>query len=130
VAVDGQKGSDERVEHWESPPLRLKITNLSRPNGGSLETDQELANHADSRTTRLYDRRATRMELEEIVRIRYSAAHPIQSSSSWCAEKAYRLKKLDHTRHAQETTWANLTSLFFAVKTQLAAYHPMMIFLD
>ncbi len=40
-------------------------------NGGSLETAQELANHADSRTTRLYDRRATRLELEEIVRIRY-----------------------------------------------------------
>ena len=40
-------------------------------NGGSLETAQELANHADSRTTRLYVRRATRMELEEIVRIRY-----------------------------------------------------------
>lgn len=40
-------------------------------NGGSLETAQELANHADSRTTRLYDRRATRMELEEIVRIRF-----------------------------------------------------------
>lgn len=40
-------------------------------NGGSLETAQELANHADSRTTRLYDRRASRMELEEIVRIRF-----------------------------------------------------------
>lgn len=40
-------------------------------NGGSLEIAQELANHADSRTTRLYDRRATRMELEEIVRIRF-----------------------------------------------------------
>ncbi len=40
-------------------------------NGGSLETAQELANHADSRTTQLYDRRATRIELEEIVRTRY-----------------------------------------------------------
>ncbi|MBX3096223.1 MAG: tyrosine-type recombinase/integrase [Fimbriimonadaceae bacterium] len=40
-------------------------------NGGDLETAQQLANHADSRTTKLYDRRATRMELEEIVRIRY-----------------------------------------------------------
>jgi len=40
-------------------------------NGGSLETAQQLANHADSRTTKLYDRRATRLELEEIVRIRY-----------------------------------------------------------
>lgn len=40
-------------------------------NGGALETAQELANHADSRTTRLYDRRATRVELAEIVRIRF-----------------------------------------------------------
>ncbi|WP_445300683.1 tyrosine-type recombinase/integrase [Microcoleus sp. B7-D4] len=40
-------------------------------NGGSLETAQQLANHADSRTTKLYDRRTTQLELEEIVRIRY-----------------------------------------------------------
>jgi site-specific recombinase XerD len=40
-------------------------------NGGDLETAQQLANHADSRTTKLYDRRATRLELEEIVRIRF-----------------------------------------------------------
>lgn len=40
-------------------------------NGGSLDVAQQLANHADSRTTKLYDRRATRMELEEIVRIRF-----------------------------------------------------------
>lgn len=40
-------------------------------NGGSLESAQQLANHADSRTTKLYDRRATRFELEEIVRIRF-----------------------------------------------------------
>lgn len=40
-------------------------------NGGSLETAQQLANHADSRTTKLYDRRASRLELDEITRIRY-----------------------------------------------------------
>jgi len=40
-------------------------------NGGNLEVAQQLANHADSRTTKLYDRRATRLELEEIVRIRF-----------------------------------------------------------
>lgn len=40
-------------------------------NGGSLEVAQNLANHADSRTTKLYDKRATKLELEEIVRIRY-----------------------------------------------------------
>lgn len=40
-------------------------------NGGTLETAQQLANHADSRTTKIYDRRAAKLELEEIVRIRY-----------------------------------------------------------
>jgi len=40
-------------------------------NGGDLETAQQLANHVDSRTTKLYDKRATRLELEDIVRIRY-----------------------------------------------------------
>jgi site-specific recombinase XerD len=35
-------------------------------NGGSLETAQQLANHADSRTTKLYDRSASLLELEEI----------------------------------------------------------------
>jgi integrase len=40
-------------------------------NGGSLETAQQIADHADSRTTKLYDRRATRLELSEIARIKY-----------------------------------------------------------
>lgn len=40
-------------------------------NGGSLETAQQLANDADSRTTKIYDRRSSKLELEEIVRIRY-----------------------------------------------------------
>jgi integrase/recombinase XerD len=40
-------------------------------NGGQLETAQRIAGHADSRTTKGYDRRATRLELEEITRIRY-----------------------------------------------------------
>lgn len=39
--------------------------------GGSLETAQQIANHADSRTTKLYDRRANRLELSEIARINY-----------------------------------------------------------
>jgi hypothetical protein len=37
----------------------------------SLEMAQQLANHADSRTTKLYDRRATKLELEEVTRIRF-----------------------------------------------------------
>lgn len=40
-------------------------------NGGQLETAQRIAGHADSRTTKGYDRRATRLELSEIVRVSY-----------------------------------------------------------
>jgi len=40
-------------------------------NGGNLETAQQLANHADSRTTKLYDRRTSHLELSEIARISY-----------------------------------------------------------
>lgn len=40
-------------------------------NGGQLETAQRIARHADSRTTKGYDRRATRLELNEIARVRY-----------------------------------------------------------
>jgi integrase/recombinase XerD len=40
-------------------------------NGGALETAQQIAGHADSRTTKLYDRRLQGIELDEITRIRY-----------------------------------------------------------
>ncbi len=40
-------------------------------NGGQLETAQRIAGHADSRTTKGYDRRATRLEIGEIVRVSY-----------------------------------------------------------
>jgi len=40
-------------------------------NGGQLETCQLLMGHADSRTTKLYDRRAVQATLADIERIRY-----------------------------------------------------------
>jgi site-specific recombinase XerD len=40
-------------------------------NGGTLERAQWMAGHADSRTTKLYDRRNDRATLEDIERIRY-----------------------------------------------------------
>jgi len=40
-------------------------------NGASLEVAQWLAGHADSRTTKLYDRRDQRAALEDLERIRY-----------------------------------------------------------
>jgi site-specific recombinase XerD len=40
-------------------------------NGGDLEKAQYIAGHADSRTTKLYDRRGQKTTLEDIERIRY-----------------------------------------------------------
>jgi integrase len=40
-------------------------------NGGSLEVAQRIAGHADSRTTKLYDRRGQKVLLEDMERVRY-----------------------------------------------------------
>ena len=40
-------------------------------NGGTLEAAQDIANHADPRTTRLYDRRKDRIDRAEIERVQY-----------------------------------------------------------
>lgn len=40
-------------------------------NGGQLEAAQDIANHADPRTTRLYDRRKDRLDRAEIERVQY-----------------------------------------------------------
>jgi hypothetical protein len=39
--------------------------------GGTLEAAQNIADHADSRTTKLYDRRQQVVLLEDVERIRY-----------------------------------------------------------
>jgi integrase/recombinase XerD len=46
------------------------ITNYLE-NGGTLEVAQRIAGHADSRTTKLYDRRGQKVLLEDMKRIRY-----------------------------------------------------------
>jgi len=46
------------------------ITNFLE-NDGTLETAQRIAGHADSRTTKLYDRRGQNVLLEDMERIRY-----------------------------------------------------------
>ena len=46
------------------------ITNYLE-NGGTLEVAQRIAGHADSRTTKLYDRRGLKVLLEDMERIRY-----------------------------------------------------------
>ena len=39
-------------------------------NGGTLEKAAQMANHASTRTTQLYDRRRDEMSLDEVERIR------------------------------------------------------------
>ena len=46
------------------------ITNFLE-NDGTLEAAQQIAGHADSRTTKLYDRRGQKVLLEDMERIRY-----------------------------------------------------------
>ena len=46
------------------------ITNYLE-NGGNLEVAQRIAGHADSRTTKLYDRRGQKVLVEDMERIRY-----------------------------------------------------------
>jgi len=46
------------------------ITNFLE-NGGNLEVAQRIAGHADSRTTKLYDRRRQKVLLEDMERIPY-----------------------------------------------------------
>ena len=46
------------------------ITNFLE-NGGNLEVAQRIAGHADSRTTKLYDRRSQKVLVEDMERIRY-----------------------------------------------------------
>ena len=46
------------------------ITNFLE-NDGTLEAAQRIAGHADSRTTKLYDRRGQKVLLEGMERIRY-----------------------------------------------------------
>jgi len=46
------------------------ITNYLE-NDGTLEVAQRIAGHADSRTTKLYDRRGQKVLVEDMERIRY-----------------------------------------------------------
>jgi integrase/recombinase XerD len=46
------------------------ITNVLE-NDGTLEAAQRIAGHADSRTTKLYDRRGQKVLLEDMERVRY-----------------------------------------------------------
>ena len=73
------QGGDQRVSCRPAPetqtllphPFRATgITNFLE-NDGTLEAAQRIAGHADSRTTKLYDRRGQKVLLEDMERIRY-----------------------------------------------------------
>ena len=53
--------------------MRFRATGITNflENGGTLEVAQRIAGHADSRTTKLYDRRGQKVLVEDMERIRY-----------------------------------------------------------
>jgi integrase len=60
-----------REAHYSPHSFRATgITNFLE-NDGTLEAAQRIAGHADSRTTKLYDRRGQKVLLEDMERIRY-----------------------------------------------------------
>jgi integrase len=74
--VDVWRMIKRRVRDAELPPevcchtfRATGITNYLE-NGGTLETAAEIAGHASTRTTRLYDRTRDEVTLDEIERIR------------------------------------------------------------
>jgi hypothetical protein len=56
-----------------SLPILLGLPGITNflENGGTLEVAQRIAGHADSRTTKLYDRRGQKVLLEDMERVRY-----------------------------------------------------------
>jgi site-specific recombinase XerD len=54
-------------------PHSFRATGITRflEEGGTLEAAQHMADHADSRTTKLYDRRGQKILREDVERIRY-----------------------------------------------------------
>jgi integrase/recombinase XerD len=56
-----------------SLPISFRATGIINflENGGTLEVAQRIAGYAESRTTKLYDRRGQKVLLEDMVRIRY-----------------------------------------------------------
>jgi hypothetical protein len=55
----------------ENSLFRATGTTNFLENDGTLEAAQRIAGHADSRTTKLYDRRGQKVLLEDMERIRY-----------------------------------------------------------
>ena len=63
----------ERFSRTEGKTSSFRATGITNflENDGTLEAAQRIAGHADSRTTKLYDRRGQKVLLEDMERIRY-----------------------------------------------------------
>jgi integrase/recombinase XerD len=57
--------------HYSPHSFQTTVTTNFLENDGTLKTAQRIAGHADSRTTKLYDRRGQKVLLEDMERIRY-----------------------------------------------------------
>jgi integrase len=73
----GKTGKLSRLKQAGLPahysPHSFRATGITNflENDGTLEAAQRIAGHADSRTTKLYDRRGQKVLLEDMERIRY-----------------------------------------------------------
>ena len=78
----GSKSKGPRIDRDKSRHRTPRQSTLGDPfratgitnyleNEGTLEVAQRIAGHADSRTTKLYDRRGQKVLLEDMERIRY-----------------------------------------------------------
>jgi integrase/recombinase XerD len=77
VRTDAADMLKRRLKQVELPahysPHSFRATGITNflENDGTLKAAQRIAGHADSRTTKLYDRRGQKVLLEDMERIRY-----------------------------------------------------------
>jgi hypothetical protein len=64
-------GSFETAQHIHAELAKMAAETIFSRNDGTLEAAQRIASHADSRTTKLYNRCGQRVLLEDMERIRY-----------------------------------------------------------
>jgi site-specific recombinase XerC len=71
VAISWRSATSDLPAHYS--PHSFRATGITKflENDGTLEAAQRVAGHADSRTTKLYDRRGQKVLLEDMERIRY-----------------------------------------------------------
>jgi integrase/recombinase XerD len=77
IATDAARMLNGRLKraglpaHYSLNPFRATGFTHFLENDGTLEAAQRIAGHADSRTTKIYDRRGQKTLIEDMERIRY-----------------------------------------------------------